>query len=38
MKWDFEKAEKMKKPWEHWDNGYTRFRKLIWELEQRRKG
>lgn len=33
MKWDLEKAEQMDRPWEHWDNGYTRFRKLQWDLE-----
>lgn len=33
--WSFEKAEAMEKPWEHWDNGYTRFRRLQWESQQK---
>lgn len=34
MKWGFRKAERMEKPWEKWDNGYTRLRKLQWELNK----
>lgn len=33
--WDFEKAQVMEKPWEYWDNGYTRFRKIEWEVKQK---
>lgn len=32
--WNFEEAQKIEKPWEYWNNGYTRFRKLQWEVEQ----
>lgn len=37
LPWDFEKAQKMEKPWEYWNNGYTRYRKLQWEMEHKWK-
>lgn len=33
--WDFDKARRMEKPWEYWNNDYTRFRKLQWEIQQK---
>lgn len=38
QRWDFERAKEMDKPWEYWDNGYTRFRKLRWKMEQLKNG
>lgn len=32
--WDFEKAQQMEKPWEYWNNGYTRMRKCLWKMKQ----